>query len=150
MGIILVFLFFLVALKLLCNMFIDVVILRDGDSLLRTMSEVRRLLCPCWHPRTEPSNTTSATEMQATTTRTRNNESIDMENLLVGMTPEQKKELLAATLTSKVATTDDIAAWKASMENEQPVAIAEAVEVAPNSTSPKQSSEHNNNDLLSK
>ena len=154
-GIILVFLFLLVVLKLMCNMFIDILILRDGDSLMRTLSEIRRLLCPCWHPRTEPSSTTGNTEMQATTSATTGNNNhsdrIDMENLLVGMTPDQKKELLAATLTSKDATKDDIVAWKASMEHQQPVAIVEAVitEDISQSASPKQpSSEHNNSDLL--
>ena len=122
---------------------------------MRTLSETRRILCPCWHPRTEPS--ASATEMRTTNhnNAAQRSDRIDMENLLIGMTPDQKKELLAATLTSKVATKEDISAWKAVMENEGPVAIAEPVipegAASPQPTSaPKQHnhSEHNNSDLL--
>jgi Ring finger domain len=112
-GIVLLFLFTMVALKLCCNIIIDVVILRDGDSLMRTVSQLRRTVCPWWHPRTEPTTPQSG-ENNSVPSQQRSavNVRVDMENLLVGMTPAQKKQLLAAILPCKAVTEQDVATWK--------------------------------------
>jgi hypothetical protein len=117
-GIVLLFLFALVVLKLCCNLMIDVIILRDGECLLRTISQIKRFVCPWWHPRTEPTRRQSAEEgssrdrQQRIAVNSADSLPIDMENLLVGMTPKQKQHLLASILTSKSATESDIFAWK--------------------------------------
>jgi hypothetical protein len=117
-GIVMLFLFALVALKLCCNVMVDVIILRDRESLMQSISQMKRFICPWWHPRTEPAAPQSAEEgnisdgLQRTSMNSLNSLNIDMENLLVGMTPHQKQQLLASILTSKSATESDIFAWK--------------------------------------
>jgi hypothetical protein len=119
-GIVIAFLFSLVVIKTFCNIMIDIVVVRDGYSLMRTLSELRRLLFPNWHPRTEPSspqeqdgrNVTNQSRIGMGTPIERG--FIDMDNLLMGMTAHQKKDLIAAILTSKAATKSDIVSWKIS------------------------------------
>mmetsp|Transcript_23807 Transcript_23807/g.38794 ORF Transcript_23807/g.38794 Transcript_23807/m.38794 type:complete len:279 (-) Transcript_23807:1001-1837(-) len=114
-GIVLLFLFCLVALKLCCNIMIDIIILRDGDSVVRTLSKLRRRFCPCWQPRTGPASPPSLQQRNNDPTNNTNQGTIiDMDNLLAGLTPGQKKELLASILTSKTATDNDILQWKKS------------------------------------
>jgi hypothetical protein len=112
-GIVLLFLFGLVALRLVCNMFIDVAILRDDRSLMRSLSELRRMVCPCWHPRTEPqqqdggrNRTTTATRAVPAAGAAAATEMVNMESLLAGLTPAQKQDLLASILNNKVRAAD--------------------------------------------
>jgi hypothetical protein len=114
-GMVLAFLIFLVILRFGCNIFIDVAVLRDSDSLGRTVSEIRRCLFPWWHPRTQPQDLSSlspTTRNQERNSRNNNNnytidgrresELVNMDQLLMGLTPPQKQELVASILTSKV------------------------------------------------
>lgn len=108
-GIVLLFLFCMVVLRYGCNLLIDIFVLRDGDSLVRTISELRRLLCPCWHPRTEPTAVGVGAGGAGDAGGSGNNdggtdESVSMETLLTGLTQKQKQELLASVVPSKVRT----------------------------------------------
>lgn len=111
-GIVLLFLFTMVALKLCCNVMVDAVILRDGDSLRRTFSQWRRVMCPWCHPRTEPQSGEDSTSGLDLAERSADAFRVDMENLLIGLTPDQKKQLLATILSSKTVTEADIMTWK--------------------------------------
>ena len=99
-GIVMVFLFILMLLRVCCIVFIDVAILRDFGSLMRIFSEFRRTFCPWWHPRTQPEENDDIQEAAASGDPEVTVISID--DLLVGLTQQQKQELLASILSSKV------------------------------------------------
>jgi hypothetical protein len=99
---ILLFLFCLVALRLFCNVFIDVIILGDGRSLMRSLSELRRSIFPSWHPRTQPDDSTQHGGGRNQEGNNATTELIDMESLLSGLTPSQKQQLLESIVNSKV------------------------------------------------
>lgn len=107
-GIVVSFLMFLVILRYGCNIFIDVFILRDPASLMRAFSDIRRKFVPWYHPRTEPQGA-----MQESADVESGQELINMDRILSGLTPQQKKDLLASILTTKIVTLEDILAWKA-------------------------------------
>jgi hypothetical protein len=95
-GIVMLFLIVLVILRYGCNIFIDVVILRDSVSLMRTLSEIRRKFVPWYHPRTQPQAMPRSADVES------GQELINMDRILTGLTPQQKKDLLASILTTKV------------------------------------------------
>jgi hypothetical protein len=99
-GIVFLFLMTLVILRLGCNFFIDVVILRDNESLIRAASQLRRVSYPWWHPRTQPQGAPAVPTPSSPTSTT---ELVSMDRLLMGLTPQQKQELLASILMSKVS-----------------------------------------------
>jgi hypothetical protein len=107
-GFVMLFFIFLLILRYGCNMFIDVVIMRDSASFMRTLSEIRRRFVPWYHPRTQPQQ---EQEQQATTIQQTSSsadgesgqELINMDRILSGLTPQQKKDLLASILTTKVS-----------------------------------------------
>jgi hypothetical protein len=110
-GIVMAFLVVLVVLRIGCNVCIDIVILRDSDSLLKTLSELRRAIFPNWHPRTQPQDIRSAQPQGGLTNRSSrdvegggNNgvELMNMDRVLSGLTPKQKQDLLVSVLPSKV------------------------------------------------
>jgi hypothetical protein len=107
-GITIAFLFGMVICRCGCNIFIDVIILRDTDSLLRSLSEFRRRVIPCWHPRTQPQEVIASGEESST----REIEIISMDRVLSGLTPLQKQELLSSILTSRIVTMEDAIAWE--------------------------------------
>mmetsp|Transcript_23580 Transcript_23580/g.65850 ORF Transcript_23580/g.65850 Transcript_23580/m.65850 type:complete len:268 (-) Transcript_23580:168-971(-) len=98
-GIVFAFLVVMVLLRFGVNMCIDAAVLRDQDSLMRTIGEFRRKICPWWRPRTQPAQ---PPETQLVT----------MDQLVRGLNAEQKKELFSTILQSKVVTSDDIAEWR--------------------------------------
>jgi hypothetical protein len=108
-GMVLAFLVFLVILRFGCNICIDLAVLRDSDSLLRTLSEIRRCLFPWWHPRTQPQDLSSLSPTRNQGSNSHNTidgrefELVNMDQLLMGLTPPQKQELVASMLTSKVS-----------------------------------------------
>jgi hypothetical protein len=123
-GIALLFLFCLIILKLLCNLFIDIVILQDCDTINKIVNQIKKhvmMICPCCCCSTDRSNDDdddddhnhASHEMASTTTTTTTTNQqqqpqpqqplIDMDMLLAGMTPKQKQELIATILTSKVS-----------------------------------------------
>jgi hypothetical protein len=97
-GIVLAFLLALVVLRFGCIVFIDIVILQDSDSLVRTLSEIRRYLLPWSHPRTQPHDMSSPHSAM-----TNEAELVTMDKLLTGLTPQQKQELLSSLLASKAS-----------------------------------------------
>lgn len=115
-GVVILFLFSLVAVRLMCNVFIDIAILGDAPSLMKILSEIRRMICPCWHPRTEPQQDNNNNNRRrdsgridrtATAGASRSvlpveTEIVNMHSLLAGLSPEEKQELLASILNSKV------------------------------------------------
>jgi hypothetical protein len=103
------FLFGMVICRFGCNIFIDVIILRDTDSLLRSLSEFRRRVIPCWHPRTQPQELITSGEESSST---REPDLITMDRVLSGLTPLQKQEFLSSILTSRIVTMEDAIAWK--------------------------------------
>jgi hypothetical protein len=99
-GIVVAFMLAMVVLRFGCVLFIDVAILGESaDSLIRPLSEIRRCIFPWWHPRTQPQDLSSPQE------NSRNNETelVNMDRLLMGLTPQQKQELLSSILASKVS-----------------------------------------------
>mmetsp|Transcript_3066 Transcript_3066/g.6931 ORF Transcript_3066/g.6931 Transcript_3066/m.6931 type:complete len:364 (-) Transcript_3066:3992-5083(-) len=114
-SIVLLFLFCMIVLRFGLNLLIDLCILRDGESLVRTASEIRRFFCPCWHPRT-----TSATGNIEATTTTRsssnaninNGETVTMEMLLSGLSLKQKQQVIESIVPCTTATGQDMARWK--------------------------------------
>jgi hypothetical protein len=106
-AIVLLFLFCLVLLRYGCNILIDVCILRDGESLMRTVSELRRWFCPCWHPRTEPTSGgiggTGGIAIETTTINNSDGRVATMETLLSGLTSKQKQKLIASIVPCKVS-----------------------------------------------
>ena len=113
-AIVILFLFCMILLRFGCNLLIDVCILRDGESFMRTVSEVRRWFCPCWHPRTEPAaiannhiNNGSGTDIEMNSNNNANGNGdnrgvVTMESLLSGLTAKQKEHLLASIVPCKV------------------------------------------------
>jgi hypothetical protein len=102
----------LVVLRIGCNVCIDIVILRDSDSLLKTLSELRRAIFPNWHPRTQPQDILSMQQQGGATNGSSrdvegggNNgvELMNMDRVLAGLTPKQKQDLLVSVLPSKVS-----------------------------------------------
>jgi hypothetical protein len=89
-GIVVLFLIILVILRYCCNIFIDVVILQDSASVLRRF-------VPWYHPRTQPQGAT-----QGSADVESGQELINMDRILTGLTPQQKMDLLASILTTKV------------------------------------------------
>lgn len=109
------FLAVLVLLRVGCNVCIDIVILRDSDSLMKTFSDLRRAIFPNWHPRTQPQDIPS---QQRTTNGSRDIggggssngvELMNMDRVLAGLTPKQKQDLLVSVLSTKVSFTTQIA-----------------------------------------
>jgi hypothetical protein len=96
-GIVVLFLIMLVILRYGCNIFIDAVILQDSASLMRTLSSIRRRFVPWYHPRTQPQGAT-----QGSADVEGGQELINMDRILSGLTSQQKKDLLASILTTKV------------------------------------------------
>lgn len=100
-GIILLFVAVMGAVRFLLNCLIDLAVLRDTEPLMRQLSQVRRWVCPWWHPRTQPQQQ-QGQEMTTSTSSPDNNGTLDMDRLLAGLTPSQKQELLASLLKVKV------------------------------------------------
>ena len=98
-GVCIAFLATLVVLRFGCNIFIDLAVLQDSGSLIRALSEIRRKLIPWWHPRTQPQQSSS----QIITSPASADELINMDRVLAGLTPHQKKELIGSILTTKVS-----------------------------------------------
>jgi Na+-transporting methylmalonyl-CoA/oxaloacetate decarboxylase gamma subunit len=96
-GIVILFLIFLVILRYGCNICIDIVILQDSASFMRTVSDIRRRFVPWYHPRTQPQQA-----MPTSADVESGQELINMDRILTGLTPQQKKDLLASILTTKV------------------------------------------------
>ena len=108
-GIVVLVLFTLMLLRFGCTICIDLIILRDSDSLIRSISEVRRIFLPWIHPRTQPSSPRTPTTTSpgddydeenggATTELT----TIDMDFVLSGLTNQQKQSLVEEVLTTIV------------------------------------------------
>jgi hypothetical protein len=97
-GIVLGFLFFLIVLRICCIGFIDFAILGDTESLTRFFSELRRRLCPSWHPRTQPQGVA-----MPTIPGTPETDIITIDVLLTGLNKQEKQDLLASILTSEVS-----------------------------------------------
>ena len=108
-GIVVLVLFTLILLRFGCTICIDLVILRDSDSFMRSISEVRRIILPWIHPRTQPSSPRTPTTIspsdnydeengRATTELT----TIDMDYVLAGLTIQQKQSLVEEVLTTTV------------------------------------------------
>ena len=55
---------FLAALRFVCNIFIDIVILENVEAARRSMAEAFRWAFPLWHVRTQPTDTATSVEMQ--------------------------------------------------------------------------------------
>jgi hypothetical protein len=104
-AIVLLFLFCIVALRHGCNLLIDVFILRDYDQspVVRTVSKIRRWICPCWQPTTP--DTGPDVEIAATNSDNNTQETVTMDMLLAGMTSKQKQQLVASIVPSKVSMT---------------------------------------------
>jgi hypothetical protein len=96
-GIVLGFLFFLVVVRICCIGFIDLAILGDSGSLMKFFSELRRWFLPCWHPRTQPQQVPTAP-----IPGTAEPGVITIDQLLMGLNKQEKQELVASILTSKV------------------------------------------------
>ena len=104
-GIVVAVLFTLILLRFGCNICIDLIILRDFDAFMRSISKARRIVLPWFHPRTQPQhgrgddhdeeygNVDGGVTELAT---------IDMDQVLAGLSPQQKQSLVEQVLTTKV------------------------------------------------
>ncbi|KAG7338328.1 ring finger domain containing protein [Nitzschia inconspicua] len=154
-AIVLLFLFTMVALKLCCNMMIDVMVLRDADSFMRTVSQLRRTLCPWWHPRTEAStlqhgNNASSLDLPPRSTgHSSDTLRIDIENLLVGMTPDQKKQLLASILPCKTVSEPDLSSRETTVSSSRSILERNnSIEKVQGGSSEKKSRDNSTNSII--
>ena len=106
-GIVVAVLFTLILLRFGCNICIDLIILRDFDAFMRSISKARRIVLPWFHPRAQPhqqhgrgddhdeeNGNVDGVVTELTT--------IDMDQVLTGLTPQQKQGLVEQVLTTKV------------------------------------------------
>ena len=92
----------LVILRYLCNIAIDVCILRDMAAARRTIRSCWNCICPCWQLR--ESDEEGQVNVQA-------NEISNVNSLLLRLTTQEKSLLIGSILTSKVVTAEDLKAW---------------------------------------
>lgn len=109
-GGVLLFLIILVVIRFVVNMFIDLAILRDADSMIRALSQIRRFFCPCWHPRTQnlvPSPTDSSVDRANNSAQERVEETIPGQmtigRLLGNLTSEQRQLLISKVIPTQVS-----------------------------------------------
>ena len=102
-GIIMGFVFFMAVLRCLINTTIDVAVLRDTSSLIQVLSQIRRLLCPSFHPRTVPEEqrVPATIFVQNADRRAHTTETI-MAQMMDGLTGQEQYLLLASLLATKV------------------------------------------------
>lgn len=114
-GIVLLVLIVMVVFHMLVNMFIDLAILRDADSMMRALSQVRRFCCPCWHPRTQnldlPAGSVDA-ELGRRPTEQVAPGQITIERLLGNMTNEQRQLMISKAIPTQIASEMDLKKWK--------------------------------------
>ena len=104
-GVIISFFAIMVVLRWILNCFIDLAVLGNTESLMRQLSQLRRLICPWWHPRTQPQNEEAVGEEEAASSQTRERCMNDaMDRLLAGLTPSEKQELICSLLKIQVRT----------------------------------------------
>jgi hypothetical protein len=105
-GIILAFLLAMAVLRFFINTTIDYAVLRDSSSLVRQLSQLRRCLCPWWHPRTEPQEhigeTVEGVSAAIGNDANQGRMEIHMIQMLAGLTTQERYELLATLFQSKV------------------------------------------------
>ena len=101
-GIILGFLFFMWVLRCFVNTTIDVTVLRDTTSLIRNLSQIRRLFCPWFHPRTEPEEQLAEPTVRVDTEYRSRGADRRMAQMMEGLTARERYMLLAPLLASKV------------------------------------------------
>lgn len=106
-GVVLLFLVLMVVLRFVVNMFIDLAILRDADSMIRALSQVRRFFCPCWHPRTQNLNPSPSDSLDAGNARRTEVEispnQITIGRLLGNLTSEQRQLLVSKVIPTHVS-----------------------------------------------
>ena len=108
-GGVLLFLIILVVIRFVVNMFIDLAILRDADSVIRALSQIRRFFCPCWHPRTQnlnqsPADSTDAVNNSAQHSVTENVPGqMTIGRLLGNLTSEQRQLLISKVIPTQVS-----------------------------------------------
>lgn len=107
-GMLVLFVVFLVLLRFILNCIIDVFVLRD----FRQISQFRRKICPWWHPQTRPQPESQQNEINSHSQL----QLITMERLLAGMSFHEKHELLTGMLQSEIATPQDLERWKLAKE----------------------------------
>jgi len=105
-GIILVFVFVMATLRCVVNTTIDIAVLRNTSSLIRDLSQIRRLFCPWFHPRTEPEDQRTATTVRVHDADRRGHatETV-MAQMMEGLTGQERYSLLASLLATKVRIT---------------------------------------------
>lgn len=105
-GIVFAFCAVMVVLRFLINTGIDLAILRDSSSLIRCLSQIRRFICPWWHPRTQPQDLYGANGAEAENTTLEDVEAasrdMHMLHVLSGLTRKGRYDLLSSLLGSKV------------------------------------------------
>jgi hypothetical protein len=94
-GLVMSALIALVVLKFLLNGLVDLLILGDYGSIRRSLGSVIRIVCPWWHPRTQPEESVE-----------QNNPSSEMGGAAFRRRPEvERKAILASILPIKVRKT---------------------------------------------
>ena len=115
-GCVAALLFALIIVRLGCNVFIDLIVLRDSGSVTRALSEARRTVLPWWHPRTQPQGSmTNGFSVQDSRLELGNRNvveeelgGLDMDRVLAGLTAKAKQDLLASVLPAEVSNKNGI------------------------------------------
>jgi hypothetical protein len=108
-GMVAAFMFGIVLIK-----WIHITVLRDFDSLKRTLGPALRFILPWWNPRTQADGNT--------TTASQENDEIELvssTSLLRDMTREQKSNILSSIVRSETATKEDLGGRKKDTGNVQ-------------------------------
>jgi hypothetical protein len=94
-------LMFLVILRFGCNIAIDLCILGNPGRAKRSIAELWRQICPCWHRRTQPEDSESD-----------NNVEVPVVSTDVGIVTEERSVILDSILKSREVTAADVKIWK--------------------------------------
>eukprot|EP00934_Nitzschia_sp_Nitz4_P000416 Nitzschia sp. Nitz4//scaffold1_size375055//204096//204949//NITZ4_000280-RA/size375055-augustus-gene-0.678-mRNA-1//1//CDS//3329541057//416//frame0 len=114
-AIIFAFIGFLVVLRVIVNLLIDIAMAGDLYPFWQLLSKLRRFLCPWLSPRTQPQGAGTVTPSPASNLGMN---TVSMDRLLAGMTYSQKEACLAAILPSQVATKEELERWKTDNERQ--------------------------------
>jgi hypothetical protein len=112
LGVILAFLVVMAILRFGINCLIDVAVLRDSESLMRQVSQFRRCFCPWWRPRTQPQQQQQQAEEIGRSPERSSARDEALDRVLAGLTPSEKREILANMLDSQIASEQDLLQWK--------------------------------------
>lgn len=91
----------LVILRFGFNILLDVCVLGDADRVKRSIAELWRKLCPCWHRRTQPENLESE-----------NNVELPDASIVAIVEEEDLSTTFDSILKSREVTADDVKLWK--------------------------------------